>query len=235
MTVTVYPIRRGADLGRQNLDCTARRHGTYSAYARGCRCPHARDAHRIYQKRHREGRLGGRLLDATGTRRRIQALWAIAHPSTSIAAAAGPGYTAKHVCQISKRPLVTIATHEAVRRAYRTLAGVPGVSVRTRRRALASGYPGPSAWDDDEIDDPAVGPWVDGGAEVDVADWVKVDRALSGRRTRLTPLERHHAVHVGELRRMPLSRVAVLLHVSYATARALSRKPLPAPVEGMAA
>ncbi|MFC3504834.1 hypothetical protein ACFOOK_28235 [Micromonospora krabiensis] len=173
-------LRRGQCLGKRNPDCTANIHGTSSAYKAGCRCPHARNANRIYEKRRREGRNTPRLIDATGTHRRIQALWALGHTSTTIGEAAG--LSEHHVQRIVyAREFVTYNTWQLIDGAFRTLSTVPGTSDRTRSRARKAGYAPPLAWDD--IDDPDEQPKVDAEPTDDGYDETTVAQACEGRLT----------------------------------------------------
>lgn len=107
-----------------------------------------------------------RTVDATGTRRRIQALVAIGWPLTHIG----------HQLGIHPRPLtdltrvqrVTRGTAQRIETGYRRLSGldptIHGVprnhATAARRTAAARGWHGPLAWDD--IDDPEALPEVDG-------------------------------------------------------------------------
>lgn len=102
------------------------------------------------------------LIPVTGTRRRVQALYAIGHGSVAIVAATG--LTHATVQNLLYRTEVTTAgTYKAVRAAYRQLATKPGNSRRAKASARAGGWPPPAAWDDD-IDNPAAVP--DRGEEV---------------------------------------------------------------------
>jgi len=93
------------------------------------------------------------LVPALGSKRRIQALLAIGWRHQDITDQMRSG-TSYHSQLVLHRPgdHVTQRTAEAVQRAYRALAGRPGPSRSTQRRALAAGYVSPAAWDD--IDDP---------------------------------------------------------------------------------
>lgn len=174
-------VRRGQCLGKRNPACTARTHGTQAAYVRGCRCPHATNDHRVYQKRLREGRNIPRRVDATGTKRKIQALWALGHTSAAIGVEAG--ISTNHVCRIAVYPdVVSYGTWHAIDRAFRALSAMPGPSDRTRNRARRAGYAPPAAWDD--IDDPNEQPKVDADrTPSDAYDPITVGLAVDGRLT----------------------------------------------------
>jgi len=137
--------------------CRARRHGTASAYTRSCRCPQAREAWRLYSKRRREGRQPPFLCDATGTRRRLQALVAIGWPTAALAARLGiPPTEVSRLCHHAHR----VYPHTAARVAqlYTQLSMHPGPSRRARRRGEVASWAPPLAWDDNTIDHPAATP-----------------------------------------------------------------------------
>jgi len=137
--------------------CRARRHHTASAYSRGCRCADAREAWRLYSKRRREGRQPPFLRDATGTRRRLQALVAIGWPTAALAARLGiPPTEVSRLCHHAHR----VHPHTATRviRLYTQLSMHPGPSGRARRRGEVTGWAPPLAWEDNTLDDPAATP-----------------------------------------------------------------------------
>lgn len=220
------PVERGVaygtDLGKLDPACTAKRHGTTSAYRHGCRCPHARDAHRLYQKRHREGRNKPRLVDATGVRRRIQALWAIGHTSQTIAGACGPDITREQVYHLTSRAAVTSHSWEAIDRAYKLLSSRPGTSTKTRSRAAAAGYPSPMRWGAD-IDDPRAKPDPVGAGRgrSGIVDVVAVSRALEGEKVQLSAAEQTAALRLAVGRGESLSRASNQLGINYFGARKL--------------
>ncbi|MFI5934751.1 hypothetical protein [Actinoplanes sp. NPDC051494] len=221
--------RRRVDLGRLNPDCTADFHGTYTAYRRGCRCPHAREDHRLYQKRLRQGRNQPRVVDVTGAARRIQALWAIGHTSDDIVAAASGVLNASYVANLWRRQMVTVFTWQAVARVYRELSAVPGRSERTRRRAAAAGYPSPMRWGAD-IDDPAAVPDpVAAEVEPGDLDMVVVEAVLAGDSAGrdLSPAEQVEVLHRGMARGRSLTSLAELLHVNNYIARTLLAGRMP--------
>lgn len=115
------------------------------------------------------------LVDATGTRRRVQALAALGWSRAKIARQAGAD--PRGFAQVIHRAQVHAATARAVRDLYGELqhAGPPETTpgdrtaaVRIRAHAAANAWPPPAAWDGD-IDQPAAKPhweWVrsaDGG------------------------------------------------------------------------
>jgi hypothetical protein len=211
---------------RTNPDCVAHNHGDYAAYRRRCRCPEAREDDRLYSKRLREGRAQPRRIPRHGTIRRLQALAAIGWRWTDMAAHLDTGtwQSVQNLAIRERGTAVTVTTAARVDNLYRRLAGTPGPSETTRRRAAAKGWAPPLAWDDD-IDDPAATPWTDPG--VDVVDWVAIRRVLDGQPTPLTRLERHHAVHAA-VPRFGVHGTAARMGMSFSTVRDLYRRPLPA-------
>ncbi|MFB7899900.1 hypothetical protein ACFC1B_26630 [Streptomyces xiamenensis] len=106
---------------------------------------------------------GVRQLDATGTIRRIRALYAIGHGQQAIADAAGiERYYVSRL--IGDAPLrVSSRLAGQIARAYRTLSRTPGDSKRAATRARREGWHSPAAWDGDAIDDPCALPERDSG------------------------------------------------------------------------
>lgn len=107
---------------------------------------------------------GATVIDATGTRRRLQALVAMGWPQQYLGAAID--VTPNNFSTLIAAPRVIVRTARAVRDLYdaywradplahgATQAGV----TRARRRATSMGWPPVGAWDDDTIDDPAAHP-----------------------------------------------------------------------------
>lgn len=167
------------DRGRINPDCTATRHGTYSAYSNaGCRCPHAREDLRIYQKRLRYRVNRPKCVDSTGTRRRLQALSRLGWRWRDMGDRLGVSWQAVQNIALGRRELVHVDTVALVRALYRELCERPGPSRITARRAVAKGWHGPLAWAD--IDDPACQP-DPAGPDAPVVDEWAVTEAMAGR------------------------------------------------------
>lgn len=209
------PVRdRG--LPRQAATCRAAVHGTFSAYRRGCRCPAAREQWRLYHKQRREGRARPRVVDATGTRRRLRALAALGWPMVILAAQLGyrEAQAVSRLCQPGTTR-VNVATAAAVRRLYDQLSMTPGPSPRARATAARSGWLPPLAWDDADLDNPAAAP--DLAITVAVlhgrrhgSDHAAIERACSGQlpaAERLNPAERLEVVR--RLRRQGLPDVEI--------------------------
>lgn len=151
------------------------RHGTRTRYVkgpaedgtagRGCLCGPCVKAGAEYRGRRARMIAYGQWehpVDATGTRRRIQALawlgWSLARLSARL------GGDESHARKILGSSWVTAATERAVRELYDELwdQAPPEdgpydrrAASRARNYARARGWVPPLAWDDDEIDDPA--------------------------------------------------------------------------------
>ncbi|RBQ05175.1 hypothetical protein DQE82_26885 [Micromonospora sp. LHW51205] len=169
--------RRLPDLGRIDPNCAAPRHGDNSAYRQHCRCPHAREDHRLYNKRHRQGRPQPAYIDGTGTRRRLQALAVLGWRWEDLGQRLGTSWRgAQHLA------LDTGGVHHSsaarVAAVYRELCDRPGPSPIAAQRAVAKGWHGPLAWHD--IDDPTCEPdTTDPDAPV-IDEWA-VTELLAGR------------------------------------------------------
>jgi hypothetical protein len=130
----------------------------------GCRCDACgRDVYRRQQARVIQGVESGLvLIDATGVRRRIQALMALGWTSAEIGIATG-AMSGAHVQQTSRKTRVRIDTARLIASAYHRLSATPGRSEITRARAQRYGWPPPLAWDDGTgehgIDNPEATPW----------------------------------------------------------------------------
>lgn len=99
----------------------------------------------------------GFLVDATGTRRRLQALVALGYTREWIAGQIG--VESGNLAVITgRRRSITVATARAVLDLYERYWSTPGPNVRARRRAVRLGWAPPLAWDDDTIDDPNAQP-----------------------------------------------------------------------------
>lgn len=96
------------------------------------------------------------LVDATGTRRRIEALAYMGHPLVSYELRLGrcQGRVGKAVAS----GWVSAFLADAMVRVYRELENTIGPSDIARRRAQRRGFAGPAAWDGRNIDDPTACP-----------------------------------------------------------------------------
>lgn len=127
-----------------------RTHGTNSGY-KTCHCCDCRRAHAESLRRFRSGR-SDKILDATGCRRRLQALQALGWSSSKIGRVAGinPG----SIQRLLRAQQVRSSTAALVGRAYDDLSMKVGPSTAVRELARRKGWPPPLAWDDDTIDRP---------------------------------------------------------------------------------
>jgi hypothetical protein len=180
MQVQLVPRRLSVDRSA----CAAKRHGDEVAYqGHGCRCDDAREANRLYRKRLRENRSLPRLVDATGTRRRIQALMVLGWSLAALTGRLGLARTNYSLRRILDQQHVRRTTAERVAALYDELWGCPGPSDQVREDALAVGYCSALAWDDETIDDPDARPVLTGTRmrSHDDIDEVVVDRLAGGR------------------------------------------------------
>lgn len=143
-----------------NPGCPAPYHGDDNAYRNAeppCRCPDAREDHRLVLKRAREGRYEFRLVDPTGTVRRLRALAVIGWRFDKIAAELGvhPSYVA-HLARAPRS--VNRVTADRVQAVYDELSTHPGPSQHSATRAQRRGWIGPEEWLPGEIDDPDADP-----------------------------------------------------------------------------
>lgn len=113
----------------------------------------------------------GPFVDATGTRRRVQALIAFGWPLPLIADLLQVSWSLRHVAELD---LVSRDLQLRTRQIYSRLSMIPPAghcpphqTARARSYARRRSWDPPFAWDDDTIDDPAAQP----------ADWaVTIDR-----------------------------------------------------------
>lgn len=131
-------------------------HGTYSTYKHHhCRCEPCRTAHYRYRKARRLGSATPGRIDATGTRRRIHALYRMGWDGATLAPLLGVT-TVQAVSALTTRATVTAHTARRVAVVYDQLCMKVGPSVKARQMATKRGLPSPLAWDD--IDDPDESP-----------------------------------------------------------------------------
>lgn len=157
MTDTNWRQRAACAIDRTG--CGAKYHGNMTAYTRySCRCVDARDDKRRYVKLGLAGVRAPRLLDGTGTRRRMRALAVRGWTYGDLAARVGSTHRAVQKIGQGCHPRVRVVTAEAVKRVYAELCMTPGPSAGARRYAARQGWVSPLAWDDDTIDDPDATP-----------------------------------------------------------------------------
>lgn len=142
------------------MTCTAVRHDSLDAYKNhGCRCPESRRIWARYCKAYQWRRAHGLslLTDASGTRRRIQALYAMGWTGAELGQRLN-GITAEAVNQLSRQQRVHVNSAKAVAEVYEQMWNQRGPSEKTRRHAARRGWPTPLELDDDLIDDPTYEP-----------------------------------------------------------------------------
>lgn len=155
-----------------------------------CRRAHA-DRFKRYAARRYLNR-GPLIVDATGTRRRLQALGAIGWSKTELGAKVG--VTGMAVNQWRTRDRVQVATAQRVAALYAELSDIPGTNERSRQYAARAGWVPPIGWDDDTIDDPTAQPFAE---QVDAVDEVAIHRAMRGDNSiQLSRAERLEAVRL---------------------------------------
>lgn len=164
-------------------------HDRHEPPCQACRIAHA-DWQRHYRTRiYFAG--GPMTIDATGTRRRLQALMRIGWSSAAIATATGVTPPAIRQWMTNRR--VRRGTARTVADLYDRWWDQPGPSTATSTRAARNGWALPQQWDDDQIDDPAARPWRV-WARTAVFDDVAVQRAMCGDPVHLRPTERAEAI-----------------------------------------
>lgn len=168
-------------------------HGTRGRYQTGCLCRPCRDAEFRYAKKLKVDRLqyGSRLIDGTGTRRRLQGLAYMGWSRPLIGARLG--ITKQAVADLDRpgRP-VRRDTANRIARLYDELHMAPGPSSAVAALARKRGYQPPLAWDN--IDDPTETPHRPTMRDSDIIDEVVVWRMTQGHRVDTpTPAERVEA------------------------------------------
>lgn len=95
-------------------------------------------------------------VDATGTRRRVQALVANGYSQREISRRLG--YVGDNLSKIVSGDMLAVkqSTHDKVAALFTELQLAPGDCSRSRSRGVVNRWPLPLDWDEDEIDDPAV-------------------------------------------------------------------------------
>ena len=162
------------------MSCTAARHGDATAYqAYRCRCPEAKAAQAAYRKRlrHAEHRGTPRKVDATGARRRVQALMAIGWSSREIMRRLGYSDGGMWLYYAER---LNVTTVERIKALYDELWDKPGPSKWTRTFAANRGFAPPMAWDDSLIDDPLCQPFLIEDVPSTTIDEIAVERFVAG-------------------------------------------------------
>ena len=117
---------------------------------------------------------GGQYIDATGSRRRIQALRAIGWSTKEIAKQART-CDARIQLISNGQPTVRHSLNVKIREAYRILAQQTPAGrdvIRVKNTAVRNSWAPPGAWDDDRIDDPTAAPDWTGHCGTDRGYWI---------------------------------------------------------------
>lgn len=172
------------------------RHGTVAGYNRiPCRDQCCRDAMARYKRGWTWDAMNGRnrIVDATGTRRRVEALMALGWSSNIIGQRAGVGPT--NMTRLRNAPTITTAMATRIAQVYNdlsmTLPPVTQAVANVRNLARRRGYLPPLAWDDDAIDDPDASPrGTHTRHDKHDIDPIAVERVLAGDRLPTTIAEK---------------------------------------------
>lgn len=159
--------------------CAASRHATASARRHyGCVCPDAVAANRRYARYQYAGKAHlcpgiEHRVDATGSRRRIQALYAVGYLEGDLARRLG--YTNRKrvipfMHNTNSRGRVYQSTASKVSALYDELRDLPGPSAQQRARAPRFGWHRPDEWDTADIDDPDSTPAAGGNRPIRIVD-----------------------------------------------------------------
>jgi hypothetical protein len=191
-----------------------RHHDSTKGYRGGCRSGSSRVAASREKAAYRKN--PNRLIDSTGTARRLQALHAIGYGNPQLAARLFVSTQRVHELRIQKWPTVTRATADSVAWLYIELSEDPPTgraATIARGSAAKLGEQPPEAWDPDTdaIDDPGAEPyaWRPSG-------W---DEAVAARRERRTRERQERMAEVADLERAGLTveQIARSLDVSART------------------
>lgn len=125
------------------VGCSASRHGTWQDYQRrGCRCPDAREATRLYRKSVREGTNRVRFVPADRPRAQMRELMANGWTVAMMAEELAPGTSSKQFFEITSGISSTIRAEmaEKIAALYVKLRLGRGPSKHTRTRARRVGW-----------------------------------------------------------------------------------------------
>jgi hypothetical protein len=173
------------------------------------------------------------VVDATGARRRLQALATLGYDSDYLAPLIGRRRETTFSLLTGRQPKVAREHDERIRRVYDDLWDKPRVGAtkgerisisKAKGRAIRRGYAPPLQWDDDSIDDPNAEPMQ--GVEGSVVDWQLIDRVLAGRAEAsvLAVAEKREAARAVLARGGTATQIAKRLGVSGETAGKWARE-----------
>lgn len=204
--------------------CIAPRHGRYWMYDKyRCRCPDAVREKTNRARRQRAGTLPPGYVDATGTRRRLQALAVEGWPVNQLADLTGLSERCLRYA-LNSRIRVNAVTARYVAAVYDRLAGGIGDDKSTVTRAIRRGWVGSDRWTSARIDDPTCEPLP--AATTNVVDEVLVARVLDGRAdaARLNRAERAAAARLGQQRGMTTKALTEMLHMKATTLARITKE-----------
>ncbi|MFT4284318.1 MAG: helix-turn-helix domain-containing protein [Protaetiibacter sp.] len=149
-----------------------------------------------------ENMAGHRSVDATGARRRLQALTAIGWTQHRLGDALE--VPARRVWQLLRAERIQADTYRAIARVYETYWDVPAPTATARQRvaadaarrlAVRNGWVPPLAWDDIDTDPQVPVVELDAGEldEGELVDEIAIELACAGERVALTARERELA------------------------------------------
>lgn len=182
-------------------------HGTVARYRSGCHCQDCRD---VMAKGMNLFRLHGPTeIDATGTRRRLQALAVMGWPFKEVARRAGVMLKPSRFWPEGSR--VNKVTAARIARAFDELHMTPGPSTITRDRAMKKGWVSTLAWDN--IDDPDEVPCLGADVPAVEADPVLIDRLMTNGTAHIREVDRPVVVAALAARGMTDATVAAKIGV----------------------
>ena len=163
------------------------------------------------------------LVDATGTVRRLQALVAIGHPQTTLAARLRVAPPAVSILIHGRREFVATETYWAVAKLFSELWTQPvdgSRGNRSRAIAKANGWVSPLAWDD--IDNPKQHPNIRGVVKERASgkgyvDEIAVHLSMCGDQIKLTHADRQEAIRRLHARRWSDRRIGRALRLAERT------------------
>lgn len=185
-----------------------------------CRCALGRGYQAAKEAKRRKRKalgFGPAFVDATGARRRLQALMTLGYTATQLGRSAGVSRYVIHDI-IETQRLVQRGKLALVADLYDELWDAPPPANQGQRyvsnMAARRGWAPPMAWDDDTIDDPTAEPRLEAAGEF--VDQVLVSRVLNGEAlvTSLSQLEKDAAARVLIKRGYRASMLAKRLNVS---------------------
>jgi transcriptional regulator with XRE-family HTH domain len=154
-------------------------------------------------------------VDATGSRRRLQALVAVGWSQRRLAARLG--VSPANMASLMRRPRVLASRARSIRDLYEELWNTQPqcrstqerlAVTRARNFAAARGWAKPMDWDDDAIDDPTAAPSLKDDRSI--VDPVAIERALSGDPVSLTRAEAAEVTRIGTARGMSSRQIAAI-------------------------